>query len=306
MPGLIPESAILDDDEQVLPLQAPVPLPGRGRRPLRRLRADVISVAGVLLLAVFVVAGVVGPILEPHPAETIYPTAILQPPGGAFPFGTDDLGRDLLSRILSGMRVSLAVGLGSIGAALLVGAGLGLLGGYFGGVFDALMMRVMDVLVAFPALLLAIALMTMLGGSLVNVALAIAIIYVPIFARVMRSSVLAVSTEQYVEAVRAVGAGHRRTILRHVLPNSVSATIVQTSLAISDAILIEAALSYLGLGVTPPTPSLGALLTEGQGFMTTQPWMVIFPGLALTLGVLGFNLVGDSLRDLLDPRSGEG
>jgi len=202
MPGLIPESAILDDDEQVLPLQAPVPLPGRGRQPLRRLRADVVAIAGLLLLA--------------------------------------------------------------------------------------------------------IALMTMLGGSLVNVALAIAIIYVPIFARVMRSSVLAVSTEQYVEAVRAVGAGHRRTILRHVLPNSVSATIVQTSLAISDAILIEAALSYLGLGVTPPTPSLGALLTEGQGFMTTQPWMVIFPGLALTLGVLGFNLVGDSLRDLLDPHSREG
>lgn len=248
----------------------------------------------------------VGPIVEPHPPDTLYPTAILQAPGGAFPFGTDDLGRDLLSRILSGIRVSLAVGFGSIAASLLVGAALGLLGGYFGGAFDALVMRVMDVLVAFPALLLAIALMTMLGGSVADVALAIAIIYVPIFARITRSSVLAVCGEQYVEAVRAVGASHARTLLRHVLPNSISATIIQTSLAISDAILIEAALSYLGLGVTPPTPSLGALLTEGQGFMTTQPWMVIFPGLALTVGVFGFNLVGDSLRDRLDPHGREG
>jgi peptide/nickel transport system permease protein len=148
--------------------------------------------------------------------------------------------------------------------------------------------------------------MTMLGSSLANVALAIAIIYVPIFARIMRSSVLSVREEQYVDAVRASGAGHIRTMVRHIVPNSLSATIILASLAISDAILIEAALSYLGLGVTPPTPSLGALLTEGQGFMTTQPWMVIFPGLALTLGVLGFNLTGDGIRDLLDPRSRAG
>jgi peptide/nickel transport system permease protein len=303
MHGLTHESAIHDEPET--PAAASVAPPAR-RLSVRALRTHPVAAGGVLLLAIFIVAGVIGPLIEPHPPDTLYPTAILQPPGGAFPFGTDDLGRDLLSRILSGMRVSLAVGLGSIAAALLVGAGLGLLGGYVGGLFDTLMMRVMDVLVAFPALLLAIALMTMLGGSLLNVALAIAIIYVPIFARIMRSSVLAVRAEPYVEAVRAVGASHQRTLLRHVLPNSISATVIQTSLAISDAILIEAALSYLGLGVTPPTPSLGALLTEGQGFMTTQPWMVIFPGEALTLGVFGFNLVGDSLRDLLDPRGREG
>ena len=304
MPGLTRESAIPDEQRPRMEVAAAPARPGR--RALGWLRANVITVAGAALLAVFVAAGVIGPVLEAHPADTIYPTAILQPPGGAFPMGTDDLGRDLLSRILSGVRVSLAVGIGSIATALVAGAMLGLLGGYFGGMFDVLMMRLMDVVIAFPALLLAIALMTMLGGSLLNVALAIAIIYVPIFARIMRSSVLAVCGEQYVEAVRAVGAGHLRTMLRHVVPNSASATIVQASLAISDAILIEAALSYLGLGVTPPTPSLGALLTEGQGFMTMQPWMVIFPGLALTLGVLGFNLVGDSLRDLLDPRSREG
>lgn len=303
MHGLIHESATLEG------LETPAGTSGASR--LRRLswrvlRANLITIAGVALLLLFIIAGVVGPIVEPHPPDTLYPTAILQAPGGAFPFGTDDLGRDLLSRILSGIRVSLAVGFGSIAASLLVGAALGLLGGYFGGAFDALVMRVMDVLVAFPALLLAIALMTMLGGSVADVALAIAIIYVPIFARITRSSVLAVCGEQYVEAVRAVGASHARTLLRHVLPNSISATIIQTSLAISDAILIEAALSYLGLGVTPPTPSLGALLTEGQGFMTTQPWMVIFPGLALTVGVFGFNLVGDSLRDRLDPHGREG
>ncbi len=303
MHGLIHESATLEA------LETPAGTSGASR--LRRLswrvlRANLVTIAGVALLLLFIMAGVVGPIVEPHPPDTLYPTAILQAPGGAFPFGTDDLGRDLLSRILSGIRVSLAVGFGSIAASLLVGAALGLLGGYFGGAFDALVMRVMDVLVAFPALLLAIALMTMLGGSVADVALAIAIIYVPIFARITRSSVLAVCGEQYVEAVRAVGASHARTLLRHVLPNSISATIIQTSLAISDAILIEAALSYLGLGVTPPTPSLGALLTEGQGFMTTQPWMVIFPGLALTVGVFGFNLVGDSLRDRLDPHGREG
>lgn len=303
MRGLIQESAIPDGQEATERSTAPSV---SRRLSLRRLRGDLGVVVGLVLLALFVGAGVLGPLLEAHAPDTLYPTAVLQAPGGAFPFGTDDLGRDLLSRILSGMRVSLAVGLGSIAASLLVGGGLGLLGGYFGGVFDVTMMRVMDVLVAFPALLLAIALMTMLGGSLANVALAIAIIYVPIFARIMRSSVLAVRNEQYVEAVRAVGAGHLRTLLRHVLPNSASATIVQTSLAISDAILIEAALSYLGLGITPPTPSLGALLTEGQGFMTTQPWMVLFPGLALTVGIFGFNLVGDSLRDVLDPRSREG
>ncbi len=303
MHGLIHESATLEA------LETPAGTSGASR--LRRLswrvlRANLVTIAGVALLLLFIMAGVVGPIVEPHPPDTLYPTAILQAPGGAFPFGTDDLGRDLLSRILSGIRVSLAVGFGSIAASLFVGAALGLLGGYFGGAFDALVMRVMDVLVAFPALLLAIALMTMLGGSVADVALAIAIIYVPIFARITRSSVLAVCGEQYVEAVRAVGASHARTLLRHVLPNSISATIIQTSLAISDAILIEAALSYLGLGVTPPTPSLGALLTEGQGFMTTQPWMVIFPGLALTVGVFGFNLVGDSLRDRLDPHGREG
>jgi peptide/nickel transport system permease protein len=149
-----------------------------------------------------------------------------------------------------------------------------------------------------------VALMALLGGNQFNVALAIAIIYVPVFARIMRGSVIAVRGEQYVEAMRAVGAGHMRIMVRHVTPNSLGPTITQVSLAISDAILIEAALSYLGLGIAPPTPSLGALLTEGQGFMTTQPWMVLFPGGALLLGVLAFNLVGDSLRDLADPLSG--
>jgi peptide/nickel transport system permease protein len=297
MPGSIQESVI--PDEALDAVQAE---PGRRRQwRLRWLRGHGIAAAGIVLLGIFVLAAIIGPLAEPHPYDTLYPTAILQAPGGGFPLGTDDLGRDLLSRILSGMRISLIVGVGSIAASVLVGAALGLLGGYFGGLFDTLLMRLMDVLIAFPALLLAIALMTMLGGNLFNVGLAIAIIYVPIFARVMRSSVLAVRGEPYVEAAQAVGAGHMRIMLRHVVRNSLSPTITQTALAISDAILIEAALSYLGLGIAPPTPSLGALLTEGQGFLTTQPWMVIFPGGALMLGVLGFNLVGDSLRDLADP-----
>ncbi|HEY8282827.1 MAG TPA: ABC transporter permease [Chloroflexota bacterium] len=300
MRGLIQESVI---PEERLPLDG---VAGRARRgpwrALSWLRANLLTGFGGVLLLVFFGAGILGPWLETHQPDTLYPLSVLQAPGGAFPFGTDDLGRDLLSRIFSGIRVSLSIGLGAIAVSLAAGAGLGALAGYFGGWFDALVMRVMDVIVAFPAILLAIALMTMLGGSLVNVALAIAIIYVPIFARIMRASVLTVRREQYVEAAESLGAGHARILVRHVIPNSASPILVQISLAISDAILIEAALSYLGLGVNPPTPSLGGLLIEGQGFMTTQPWMVIYPGLALTLGVFGFNLVGDSLRDVLDPR----
>jgi peptide/nickel transport system permease protein len=300
MRGLIQESVIPDER---LPLDG---VAGRARRgpwrALSWLRANLLTGFGGVLLLVFFGAGILGPWLETHQPDTLYPLSVLQAPGGAFPFGTDDLGRDLLSRIFSGIRVSLSIGLGAIAVSLAAGAGLGALAGYFGGWFDALVMRVMDVIVAFPAILLAIALMTMLGGSLVNVALAIAIIYVPIFARIMRASVLTVRREQYVEAAESLGAGHARILVRHVIPNSASPILVQISLAISDAILIEAALSYLGLGVNPPTPSLGGLLIEGQGFMTTQPWMVIYPGLALTLGVFGFNLVGDSLRDVLDPR----
>lgn len=300
MRGLTRESAIPEDGLPIEGVQA------GARRWLPRAaswaRHNVLTLFGCLLLALFFLAGIVGPFLEAHSPDTIYPTAVLQAPGGGFPLGTDDLGRDLLSRILSGVRVSLEIGVGSIVAALAAGATLGLLGGYFGGWFDVVVMRVMDVLVAFPAILLAIALMTMLGSSLLNVGLAIAIIYVPIFARIMRASVLAVRQEQFIEAAQSLGAGNARILLRHVFPNSASPLLVQISLAISDAILIEAALSYLGLGVNPPTPSLGGLLIEGQGFMTTEPWMVIYPGLALTLGVFGFNLVGDSLRDLLDPR----
>jgi peptide/nickel transport system permease protein len=302
MRGLTQESAIPDEALQPDDFAA---APRRRARWWRWLRTHWIAGAGLLVLCVFVLAALIGPLLVAHEYDTMYPTAILQAPDSAFPLGTDDLGRDMLSRILSGMRISLVVGIGSIAASLLVGASLGLLGGYFGGIFDTVLMRVMDVLIAFPAMLLAIALMTMLGGNLFNVALAIAIIYVPIFARVMRSSVLGVRGEPYIEAARAAGAGHVGIMIRHIVPNSLSPTITQTALAISDAILIEAALSYLGLGIAPPTPSLGALLTEGQGFLTTQPWMVVFPGGALMLGVLGFNLVGDSLRDLADPsRSG--
>jgi peptide/nickel transport system permease protein len=300
MRGLTQESVI--PDERLPVGRARSGARGVAGHALRWAGRNMLTVLGGILLLVFILGGLVGPLLEAHSPDTLYPLSILQAPGGAFPFGTDDLGRDLLSRILSGIRVSLEVGIGSIAVSLVAGAGIGLLAGYFGGWFDTVMMRIMDVIVAFPAILLAIALMTMLGSSLQNVGLAIAIIYVPIFARIMRASVLSVRREQFIEAAQSLGAGHARILLRHVMPNSASPILVQLSLAISDAILIEAALSYLGLGVNPPTPSLGGLLIEGQGFMTTQPWMVIYPGLALTLGVYGFNLVGDSLRDLADPR----
>jgi len=200
-----------------------------------------------------------------------------------------------------GARSSLGIAAASVAVSLVLGSLLGLLGGYFGGGLDLIIGRIMDVLFSFPALLLAIAIAAMLGPSVRNAALAIAVVYTPLFARVIRGPVISERHRDYVQAARVIGASHPAIIYRHILPNIVSPIIIQASAALSAAILIEAALSYVGLGTQPPTPSWGTMLSEGRTFLETAPWMSIFPGLAIALTVLAFNLLGDGLRDAFDP-----
>jgi peptide/nickel transport system permease protein len=230
------------------------------------------------------------------------PFTRLLPPSSINPLGTDEFGRDVLSRVIFGARVSLQVGLISVSIALCGGSTLGLVAGYFGGMADTIIMRLMDVIFSFPFIVLAIAIMGVLGPNLTNAMIAIGIVYLPRFARIVRGPTLAVMQEDYITACRAIGAPHVRTMVRHVLPNVLSPLIVQTALAFSTAILNEAALSFLGLGAQPPTPSWGSMLQTGRKFMVRAPWVAVFPGLAIMITVLGFNLLGDGLRDILDPR----
>ncbi len=226
----------------------------------------------------------------------------LQAPSATYVFGTDLFGRDLASRIMEGAKNSLYVAVLSVTLAGLVGTFLGLLSGFAGGLLDNVIMRVMDVFFAFPALLLALLVITVLGPGLNNTVLAIAIVYMPIFARVARGPVLAVKEMEFVQAGRGLGARSWRLMLRHILPNTLAPLIVQVSLALSWSLLTEAALSFLGLGVQPPAASWGVMLSESRGIAERAPWLMLFPGLAIALGVLGFNLLGDGLRDALDPR----
>ncbi len=259
------------------------------------------AVSAVVLLLIVLIAVFDDP-LAPQGANEIDVAARLQGPSLEHPFGTDDLGRDILSRIILGASVSLRVGFLAVAIAMVIGAAIGLLAGFYGRWVDDVLMRIMDMLFAFPAVLLAIAVLAVRGPGSGNTALAIAIVYVPIFARVTRASVLGVREEVYVRASRSVGASDWRLLTRHVLPNAAPPIIVQTSISLAFAVLAEAALSFLGLGTQPPNPSWGLMLAEGRGYIELAWWIAFFPGMAIFVTVLCFNLLGDGLRDVLDPR----
>ncbi len=256
-------------------------------------------IVAVLIVLVAALAGLIAPV---EPDEQNF-DLLETPPGRQAWLGTDRLGRDVLSRVIHGSRISLYVATVSIGSAMLIGGALGLTAGYLGGRWDNLVNRVMDVFFSVPGLLLSVGIAAMRGPGVNSAVIAIAIVYTPIFARVMRGPVLAEREKEYVEAVRALGAGRAKVALRHVLPNVLSPFVVQGTVAFSQAILIEASLSYLGLSAQPPTPSWGNMLNEGRTYLETAPWISVFPGLAIMTAVLAFNLLGDGLRDVLDPRS---
>jgi peptide/nickel transport system permease protein len=257
---------------------------------------------GLVVIGLVVLLALLGDVLVPGGPNQTDIVNRLRPPSLDAPFGTDNLGRDVLDRVVLGASVSLQVGFVAVGISLVAGVLVGLLAGYYRGGLDAGLMRFMDVLFAFPAILLAIAVLALLGPGTRNAMIAIGIVYTPIFARVTRAAVLGVSQEVYVRASRSVGAPDARILVHHVLPNAAAPIIVQTSVSLAFAILSEAALSFLGLGTQPPNASWGLMLSEGRGFMQQAWWMALFPGLAIFLTVLAFNLLGDALRDVLDPR----
>lgn len=261
------------------------------------------GLAGLVLAGLAVAAVAIGPALAPFAADRPDFMATLLPPAGAHPFGTDDLGRDVLSRVLGGGRVSLLVALGGVGGAALFGAPLGLACGFLGGWTDRAVMRLVDILLAFPGVLLALGITAALGASAGTVALAIAVVNLPVFARIARAEALGLRQREFVIAARAVGRTEGGILLRTVAPNALSPLLVQGTVLLASAILTESYLSFLGLGVQPPTPSWGNMLHDALGFLDQAEWLAWFPGLALFVVVLGFNLLGDGLRDGLDPRS---
>lgn len=244
---------------------------------------------------------VLAPYVAPSDPYEIDATASLVAPNEKHPLGTDRLGRDVAARVIYGARTSLWVGFVSVSLTLLIGTPLGVIAGYSGGLLDNVIMRSMDIIFAFPAILLAIVIVAVLGPGITNAMIAIAIVYLPRMARLVRSPVLALREMDFIEAATAMGATSSRILIRHILPNIIGIILVQVSLNLSTAILAEAALSFLGLGAEPPTPSWGSMLNEGRPFLRLAPWLSIYPGIAIVVTVLGFNLLGDGLRDFLDP-----
>jgi peptide/nickel transport system permease protein len=284
-------------------LELAPPRARRRRRLGRRFARKRPALPGLVVATVFVLAALLAPWVAPaDPNQTVFAEA-LQPPSSAHWLGTDDLGRDQLSRVIYGLRASLQVGLLAVALAMAVAVPLGLLAGYFRRWFDPAVSRLTDTLLAFPFLVLAVGLAAILGPSLLNATIAIGIAEIPRPLRVMRGETISLREEDYVEAAVANGASDLVILGRHILPNALSALIVLATVAIPLAIIDEAVLSFLGLGVQPPTPSLGVMLASAQQFITQAPWLAVFPGLVIVLAALSFNLIGDGLRDALDPRA---
>lgn len=268
----------------------------------RRLWRNWSAASGAAIVVALVAVAGTAPVLAPRGPTDLHAGFEIKPPSAAFPFGTDELGRDILSRVIYGARISLAAALGSVLLAAAVGVPLGTTIGFVGGLIDLLAMRLFDILFAFPAILLAIALVAALGPSLPNLILTIALLTMPQFAVIARGATLAAAPLEYVQAAVALGASRRRIVFSHILPNVAPPLIVAATLNLSIVILVEAGLSFLGLGTQPPAPSWGGMISRGRQYMTIAPWLVVFPGLAIMLAVLGFNLLGDGLRETLDPK----
>lgn len=261
-----------------------------------------LAVIGTVIVFLFLILAIFAPLIAPYGINEQSLGERFSAPSAAHWFGTDDFGRDIFSRVVHGARISLWVGFFSVLGSVILGPLLGLMAGYGGRLLDAVISRLFDILLAFPSILLAIAIVSILGPSLQNALIAIAIINVPTFGRLVRSKVLSIKQEEYVLAAKAVGMSHRRIVLRHILPNSMVPVIVQATLAIGTAIIEAAALGFLGLGAQAPSPEWGKMLADARPYLVQAPWTLFFPGIAIMLTVLGFNLMGDGLRDTLDPK----
>lgn len=272
----------------------------------RRLLRNPLSAFGLAVIALLVLAAVLAPVLVPYPGDalgaTVRPDRQFEAPGGEFWFGTDDLGRDVFSRVLFGARISLVAGCMTIGLALLIGVPLGLVAGYAGGLIDEAIMRVTDVMLSFPPLLLAVAIAAAFGPSLTNAVIATGLAWWPWYTRIMRSAAAGLRGREYVEAARAAGAGHLALMGRHILPNALPPVLVQASMDFGSVVLTTAALGFLGLGAQAPQPEWGLMVAIGRNYFLTHPWVVVFPGLGILITVMAFNFLGDGLREVLDPR----
>lgn len=287
------------DTSKVVPQPVRSPLQGW----LRRMGRYRLTVVGVIVVLAIVIAALLAPIIAPYDPIALDIEALLMPPGGAHPLGTDELGRDIFSRIVYGTRYALLIGVAVVLIEAVIGIVLGSCAAYFGGWLDVVLMRIVDVMLAVPTLVLALAIAGVLGGGLGNMILAIGVTGWREFARLMRGQVLVIRTSTYVEAARALGGRDLRILVRHILPNALGTIIVFTTLEMPTALLWAASLSFLGLGAQPPTPEWGAMVAEGRGFIGQAWWVSTFPGLAIMITVLGFNFLGDGLRDMLDPRT---
>lgn len=256
---------------------------------------------GLLIVGLVVVAAVAASVISPYSPYDLDVAMMLQPPSAEHWLGTDELGRDVLSRTIYAAQISVQVALVAVSVGVIGGTVIGVQAAYFGGVVDIVLMRLMELLFSFPAILLAIVLMASLGTNILNAMIAIGIIFIPGFARLARATTVEAMQQQYIEAARSVGMSHLRILIREIMPNVITPLLVEAAVAFAYAVLLESALSFLGLGAQPPEPSWGNMLNTGRGFMAQAPWLSIVPGMALFLCVLGFNLLGDGLRDMLDP-----
>lgn len=275
---------------------------GPWREAWRGFKKSKVAVVGALIVLFFILLAIVGPFLAKEGINEQVMTDRLQPPSAEYWLGTDDFGRDILSRLVHGARISLWVGFFSVIGSVIVGSVLGIVAGYYGRWVDVVISRLFDIMLAFPSILLAIAIVAVLGPSLQNALIAIAIINVPNFGRLIRSRVLSIKEDEYITAAKGIGMKDARILFSHILPNSMAPVIVQGTLAIATAILEAAALGFLGLGAQAPAPEWGKMLADSKNYMQSAPWTMIFPGIAIMLTVLGFNLMGDGLRDAMDPR----